>query len=379
KMLNVFLRLTWARRNSQSKACPSCFFPKPGFFVPELWANGGGGKALDIPQEEGLQTQSRELRGAKTIPEPGRCPEMQVEQPHGGEKSHKCLECGKGFRDSCSVIQHQRIHTGEKLYECGKCGKSFTTVSYLMHHQVLHTGDRPYTCLACGKSFGWMSGLRRHQHIHTGERPFKCPKCGKRFQTSSHLLRHERIHTEERPFRCPDCRKGFKLNSTLTAHQRIHTGERPYECPECGKSFSWSSHLTRHQLTPVGQSPVLFPFSLSQSNTSPGPLHAAQAGQGQVGSVSELRKLLGPVFNQRPQYPGKGKERPVANIPAPPLVWPWLGRTLPCPGLERLRMAGATPLPPGAGGKTAEPVLARPPQPCLLGRVEEEPPARGWN
>ncbi|NXI09188.1 Z354A protein, partial [Irena cyanogastra] len=37
-----------------------------------------------------------------------------VEKPHGREKPHKCLECGKSFRCNSDLNNHCKIHTGEQ-------------------------------------------------------------------------------------------------------------------------------------------------------------------------------------------------------------------------------------------------------------------------
>ncbi|KAF7235371.1 Histone-lysine N-methyltransferase PRDM9 [Varanus komodoensis] len=182
-------------------------------------------------------------------------PGRETSGTHTGEKTFKCLECGKGLSGKHSLLSHQRLHTGEKPFKCMECGKGFSSKSDRLKHQVIHTGERPFKCLECGKSFSRNNALHVHQRIHTGEKPFKCLECGRGFSVKSHLLSHQRTHTGEKPFKCLECGKGFSEKSHLLSHQRIHTGEKPFKCLECGRGFSQKSHLLSHQRTHTGEKP----------------------------------------------------------------------------------------------------------------------------
>ncbi|MFT7815909.1 hornerin-like [Arapaima gigas] len=88
----------------------------------------------------------------------------------------------------------------EKTHRCPECGKGFKKRGHLLQHGVIHSGARPFACTICQRAFNRRESLTRHEKIHE-EKPYRCPACGRCFRESTSLLNHAASGTCGKPGR----------------------------------------------------------------------------------------------------------------------------------------------------------------------------------
>ncbi|GIY97183.1 hypothetical protein CEXT_196051 [Caerostris extrusa] len=174
------------------------------------------------------------------------------ERSHAVARPNRSNVCDEAFADSSSPSTLVRKHPGDKSYKCVECGKCYEYPSQLREHSSIartqqHYGETLYSCGECDKSFVYQNSLNKHLRIHTGEMPHTCRECGKCFAVHSELTRHTRTHSREKPYACNKCCKRYTRNSDLKRHMLKHADEERSKCDSCGVEFSSEESLEAHE------------------------------------------------------------------------------------------------------------------------------------
>lgn len=113
-------------------------------------------------------------------------------QTHQTLRQHGCPHagCAKTFRTRYALKEHMTVVHGTKSWLCPhiRCDKAYATEKDLRSHTIVHTNR--HKCVECGKTFRDCHNLTMHGYVHSGVKNTACTLCDYKCVQKSSLNWH---------------------------------------------------------------------------------------------------------------------------------------------------------------------------------------------
>lgn len=147
-------------------------------------------------------------------------------------QQYQCSHCSRRYATERLLRDHVRHHINH--FKCSECDMTVPNKSALAAHvRYRHRKDKPHKCIECGRGFKNLTDMTRHLSVHSAEPAYSCPflNCTFKSRSVSTQNRHIRlVHNglQKKHYACHACDSKFSLADSLTKHLiKIHNYEWP--------------------------------------------------------------------------------------------------------------------------------------------------------